>query len=189
LRGEVRSHRTRGNAGVHLNQEARSGATGHVAVLESIPTGRQGLELQGMRQRMDARPATCLVLKPVRGVPGLQGTVVYIFDMLSCRLLFTVLFPSSNCLSRALALCSYFTDLITCIIIDCICSYCPCFAGGSYCSEKCGCQPCFNKDAFAETVQNTRKVLVSRQKRMSLKINRRSEANAETMVCYPNSIR
>jgi hypothetical protein len=24
---------------------------------------------------------------------------------------------------------------------------------------------------------------------MSLKINRRSEANAETMVCYPNSIR
>jgi hypothetical protein len=67
-------------------------------------------------------------------------------------------------------------------VIVIVCSYCPCFAGGGYCSEKCGCQPCFNKDAYAETVQNTRKVLLSRQKRMSLKINRRSEANAEAMV-------
>uniref|UniRef100_A0A0A8ZWM0 CRC domain-containing protein n=1 Tax=Arundo donax TaxID=35708 RepID=A0A0A8ZWM0_ARUDO len=63
----------------------------------------------------------------------------------------------------------------------CLKLYCPCFAGGGYCSEKCGCQPCFNKDAYAETVQTTRKVLLSRQKRMSLKINRRSEANAEAM--------
>ncbi|KAL6610487.1 hypothetical protein ACP70R_040456 [Stipagrostis hirtigluma subsp. patula] len=63
----------------------------------------------------------------------------------------------------------------------CLKLYCPCFAGGGYCSEKCGCQPCFNKDAFAETVQATRKVLLSRQKRMSLKINKRSEANAEAM--------
>ncbi|XP_062181132.1 CRC domain-containing protein TSO1-like [Phragmites australis] len=63
----------------------------------------------------------------------------------------------------------------------CLKLYCPCFAGGGYCSEKCGCQPCFNKDAYAEAVQTTRKVLLSRQKRMSLKINRRSEANAEAM--------
>jgi hypothetical protein len=44
--------------------------------------------------------------------------------------------------------------------------------------------PCFNKADFAETVQTTRKVLLSRQKRMSLKINRRLEANAETMVVF-----
>lgn len=68
------------------------------------------------------------------------------------------------------------------IITVCICSYCPCFAGGGYCSDKCGCQPCFNKEAYAETVQTTRKVLLSRQKRMSMKINRRPEANAEPMV-------
>lgn len=68
------------------------------------------------------------------------------------------------------------------IITVCICSYCPCFAGGGYCSDKCGCQPCFNKEAFSETVQTTRKVLLSRQKRMSMKINRRPEANAEPVV-------
>ena len=69
-------------------------------------------------------------------------------------------------------------------MIICVCRYCPCFAGGGYCSEKCGCVPCFNKADFAETVQTTRKVLLSRQKRMSLKINRRLEANAETMVVF-----
>ncbi|KAL5655402.1 hypothetical protein ACJX0J_034721, partial [Zea mays] len=63
----------------------------------------------------------------------------------------------------------------------CLKLYCPCFAGGGYCSDKCGCQPCFNKEAFSETVQTTRKVLLSRQKRMSMKINRRPEANAEPM--------
>uniref|UniRef100_A0A0E0A1F7 CRC domain-containing protein n=1 Tax=Oryza glumipatula TaxID=40148 RepID=A0A0E0A1F7_9ORYZ len=63
----------------------------------------------------------------------------------------------------------------------CLKLYCPCFAGGGYCSEKCGCQPCFNKALYAETVQTTRKVLLSRQKRMSLKINRRSEANVEAV--------
>ncbi|XP_020157750.1 uncharacterized protein [Aegilops tauschii subsp. strangulata] len=69
----------------------------------------------------------------------------------------------------------------------CLKLYCPCFAGGGYCSEKCGCVPCFNKADFAETVQTTRKVLLSRQKRMSLKINRRLEANAETMEDAHNS--
>nr|ACN36817.1 unknown [Zea mays] len=63
----------------------------------------------------------------------------------------------------------------------CLKLYCPCFAGGGYCSDKCGCQPCFSKEAFSETVQTTRKVLLSRQKRMSMKINRRPEANAEPM--------
>ncbi|KAL5203284.1 hypothetical protein ABZP36_014236 [Zizania latifolia] len=63
----------------------------------------------------------------------------------------------------------------------CLKLYCPCFAGGGYCSEKCGCQPCYNKALYAETVQTTRKVLLSRQKRMSLKINRRSEPNAEAV--------
>lgn len=69
----------------------------------------------------------------------------------------------------------------------CLKLYCPCFAGGGYCSEKCGCVPCFNKSDYAETVQTTRKVLLSRQKRMSLKINRRSEANAEAMEDAHNS--
>ncbi|PWZ17868.1 hypothetical protein Zm00014a_013752 [Zea mays] len=64
----------------------------------------------------------------------------------------------------------------------CLKLYCPCFSGGGYCSDKCGCQPCFNKEAFAETVHTTRKVLLSRQKRMSMKINRRPEANTEPMV-------
>ncbi|KAL6841534.1 hypothetical protein ACP4OV_028677 [Aristida adscensionis] len=59
--------------------------------------------------------------------------------------------------------------------------YCPCFAGGGYCSDKCGCLECFNKHLYANKVQITHKVLLSRQKRMSLKINRRSEANAEAM--------
>ncbi|KAL6841535.1 hypothetical protein ACP4OV_028678 [Aristida adscensionis] len=63
----------------------------------------------------------------------------------------------------------------------CLKLYCPCFTGGGYCSDKCGCLDCFNKNEYAETVQTTRKVLLSRQKRMSLKINRRSEANAEAM--------
>ncbi|KAL5662494.1 hypothetical protein ACJX0J_029619, partial [Zea mays] len=63
----------------------------------------------------------------------------------------------------------------------CLKLYCPCFSGGGYCSDKCGCQPCFNKEAFAETVHTTRKVLLSRQKRMSMKINRRPEANTEPM--------
>jgi hypothetical protein len=44
--------------------------------------------------------------------------------------------------------------------------------------------PCFNKADYAETVQTTRKVLLSRQKRMALKINRRLEANAETVVVF-----
>ncbi|KAM0824463.1 hypothetical protein ACQ4PT_070181 [Festuca glaucescens] len=64
----------------------------------------------------------------------------------------------------------------------CLKLYCPCFSGGGYCSERCGCLPCFNKVEFAETVQTTRKVLLSRQKRMSMKINRRLEANAETVL-------
>ncbi|KAG8086063.1 hypothetical protein GUJ93_ZPchr0010g8830 [Zizania palustris] len=69
----------------------------------------------------------------------------------------------------------------TCKKSRCLKLYCPCFTGGGYCSEKCGCHPCFNKALYAETVQTTRKVLLSRQKRMSLKINRRSEPNAEAV--------
>jgi hypothetical protein len=82
-------------------------------------------------------------------------------------------------------ICKGFSDgPITQILIICICRYCPCFSGGGYCSERCGCLPCFNKVDFAETVQTTRKVLLSRQKRMSMKINRRLEANAETVVVF-----
>ena len=48
--------------------------------------------------------------------------------------------------------------------------------------------PCFNKADYAETVQTTRKVLLSRQKRMSLKINRRLEANAEAVVVFSTQL-
>jgi hypothetical protein len=51
-----------------------SGAAGHVEVPELTSIGRRGPELQGMWQRMDARPAYCLDLKLVCGIPGLQGT-------------------------------------------------------------------------------------------------------------------
>jgi hypothetical protein len=44
----------------------RSRAVGHVAAPEPILAGGQGLELQEMWQRVGARPANCLVLKPVR---------------------------------------------------------------------------------------------------------------------------
>jgi hypothetical protein len=41
------------------------GAVGHVEVLELTSIGSRGLELHGMWQRMDARPAPCLDLKLV----------------------------------------------------------------------------------------------------------------------------
>jgi hypothetical protein len=72
--GEVQSHWTRGSVGVHVGREAGSGAVGHVTASEPTLTGRQGLELQGTRQHVDARLAPSLVLKPTHGVPGLLGT-------------------------------------------------------------------------------------------------------------------
>jgi hypothetical protein len=38
--GRVKSHRTRGSTGAHLNQEMRSGAVGHVAAPEPTLAGR-----------------------------------------------------------------------------------------------------------------------------------------------------
>lgn len=109
-----------------------------------------------------------------------------------CKLLFTIFIctysgvfamtcqiPDYNkCVGGVRMLCESHKNIFTFLI----CRYCPCFSGGGYCSDKCGCQPCFNKEAFAETVHTTRKVLLSRQKRMSMKINRRPEANTEPMV-------
>jgi hypothetical protein len=46
---------------------------GHVAALEPTIAGRCGLKLQLMWQRVDTRPAPCLDLDLVWGVPGLQG--------------------------------------------------------------------------------------------------------------------
>jgi hypothetical protein len=40
--GEVRSHKTRGSAGAHLNWEARFGAVGHMAAPEPTSAGRGG---------------------------------------------------------------------------------------------------------------------------------------------------
>jgi hypothetical protein len=44
LRGEVRSHGTRDSIGVHLSQQARSRARGHMAPLEPTSAGRRRLE-------------------------------------------------------------------------------------------------------------------------------------------------
>jgi hypothetical protein len=71
--GRAQSHVTHGSAGAHLGREVRSGATGHMAALEPTSAGRCGLKLQLTWQRVDARPAPCLDLELVYGVPGLQG--------------------------------------------------------------------------------------------------------------------
>jgi hypothetical protein len=49
--GRAPSHRTHGSTGAHLSKEARSGATGHVAVLELASVGRLGPEVWDMWQR------------------------------------------------------------------------------------------------------------------------------------------
>jgi hypothetical protein len=46
LRGEARSYTTRGSTRAHPRNEARSGAMGHVGVLEPALAGRRGPELQ-----------------------------------------------------------------------------------------------------------------------------------------------
>jgi hypothetical protein len=65
--GEAQGHGTHGSAGAHLGKEARSGAAGHVTASEPTSARRQGPELQGMSQHMDAHRAPCLDLNPVCG--------------------------------------------------------------------------------------------------------------------------
>jgi hypothetical protein len=92
-RGEVQSHRTRGSAGAHLSQEARSGAAGHVTASELTSAGRQGPkpqetwqhrslpqsggEVRSRRTRGRAWMHALLLVLTLSlyvGVPGLQGT-------------------------------------------------------------------------------------------------------------------
>jgi hypothetical protein len=64
---EARVHGTHDSTGVHLNRKTRSGAVGHVEVPELTLIGMRYPELQGMWQRVDARPTPCLDLKLVCG--------------------------------------------------------------------------------------------------------------------------
>jgi hypothetical protein len=83
------SHRTRGGPGAGQRElepqdtwrprscvelAAGDGAAGHVAAPKPTSAGRRGPELQLAWQRVDTRPAPCLDLELVCGVPGLQGT-------------------------------------------------------------------------------------------------------------------
>jgi hypothetical protein len=65
--GEVRGRGIHGSIGAHLGSKVRYGAAGHVAVPKPTSVGRRGPELQGMWQRVDAHPASCLDLKLVCG--------------------------------------------------------------------------------------------------------------------------
>ncbi|XP_020093119.1 protein tesmin/TSO1-like CXC 7 [Ananas comosus] len=59
----------------------------------------------------------------------------------------------------------------------CLKLYCACFAGGTYCSESCGCQLCFNNPTYGETVHSTRKDIWLRKGcSFPLKANETSEA-------------
>jgi hypothetical protein len=71
--GEARGHGTRGSTGAHLSKEVRFGATEHVAAPEPTSAWRCGPKLQLVWWRVYARPAPCLDLELVCGVPDLQG--------------------------------------------------------------------------------------------------------------------
>jgi hypothetical protein len=71
--GRARSHGTRDSARAHLGREVSPRAEEHVTESEPTSVGRCGLKLQLAWQRVDARPAPCLNLELVCGVPGLQG--------------------------------------------------------------------------------------------------------------------
>jgi hypothetical protein len=70
---EAQGHGPCGSTVAHLSKEVRSGAAGHVTAPEPTSAGRCGPKLQLVWQRVDARPAPCLNLELVCGVPGLQG--------------------------------------------------------------------------------------------------------------------
>jgi hypothetical protein len=70
---EARGHRSHGSTGAHLSKEVRFGVAGHVAAPKPTSAGICGPKLQLTWQRVDARPAPCLDLELVCGVPGLQG--------------------------------------------------------------------------------------------------------------------
>jgi hypothetical protein len=63
--GEARGHGTRGSIEAHLGRKVMSEIAGHVEISELTSIGRRGPELQGMWQRVDARPAPCLDLNLV----------------------------------------------------------------------------------------------------------------------------
>jgi hypothetical protein len=65
---------TRGGPGATSGWAAGAGAVGHVAAPKPTSAERRGPELQLAWQRVDTRPAPCLDLELVWGVPGLQGT-------------------------------------------------------------------------------------------------------------------
>ncbi|KAI7743299.1 hypothetical protein M8C21_030713, partial [Ambrosia artemisiifolia] len=44
----------------------------------------------------------------------------------------------------------------------CLKLYCECFAAGWYCDETCSCQECFNSPDFEDTVEETRKLIESK---------------------------
>jgi hypothetical protein len=60
-----------GSTGAYLSKEVRSKAVGHVAAPKPTSAGSCGLKLQLTWQRVDARPAPCLDLELVCGVPDL----------------------------------------------------------------------------------------------------------------------
>jgi hypothetical protein len=68
------SRRTRGDPGAAPGWAAGVGAAGHVAAPVPTSAGRRGPELQLAWQCVYTRPAPCLDLELVCGVPGLQST-------------------------------------------------------------------------------------------------------------------
>jgi hypothetical protein len=62
-----RSRRTCGGPGAASGWAAGAGAVGHVAAPKPTSAGRRGPELQLVWQRVDTRPAPCLVLELICG--------------------------------------------------------------------------------------------------------------------------
>jgi hypothetical protein len=69
--GRARSPVTRGSAGAHLSKETRSGAVGHMMVLESTSTGMCDTKVQHIWQRVNTHHTPYLNLKLVCRVPDL----------------------------------------------------------------------------------------------------------------------
>jgi hypothetical protein len=74
----------------------RFGADGHVAAPEPTSAGRCGPKLQLTWQRVDARPAHCLDLELVCGLPGLQCADTHVCAVVYCtklqEYLFTIIY-------------------------------------------------------------------------------------------------
>nr|XP_010914918.1 CRC domain-containing protein TSO1 isoform X1 [Elaeis guineensis] len=76
----------------------------------------------------------------------------------------------------------------------CLKLYCDCFAGGTFCTEACACQECFNRPEHEDTVRETRQQIESRNPlafapKVVLQVTNPKKDNGENKDMTPASAR